>query len=149
MPVHRLRVLLSHRRLDARLAEGEWPTSDAELELRAAQLCAPRTRRRLAIGLERALTDDGRPSWSAAAPIDRRAVDDARPYLAQLAAMLRSPEPVAPRGVARALRLLTEVPSPLYAPAEPADLRREAGLALFWLDPAPREPLPAAATTAA
>ncbi|HEV7461952.1 MAG TPA: hypothetical protein VGN78_15550 [Solirubrobacteraceae bacterium] len=148
MPIHRLRVLLNRRSLDARLAQGESPGNDAELALRAAQLCAPRTRRYLAIGLERVLTDDGGPSWSAAAPVDRRAVDDARPYLAQLAAMLRSAEPVAPQGVARALRLLTEVPSPLYAPAEPSDLRHEAGLALFWLDPAPREPLPAAAAAA-
>jgi hypothetical protein len=146
MASHRLRVLLNRPRLDARLAAGESPSDDPALALRAAQLCAPRTRRRAAVGLERALADDRRRGWSAAAPIDRRAVNAARPYLAQLAAALRSPEPVAPHGVARALRLLTDVPSPLYAPAEPSDLRREAGLALFWLDPAPRLPHPTLST---
>jgi hypothetical protein len=149
MATHHLRALLNRQRLDARLAAGEGPADDPALALRAAQLCAPRTRHRLAVGLERALTDDGRRGLSAAAPIDRGAVNAARPYLAQLAAVLRSPAPVAPQGVARALRLLSDVASPLYAPAEPSDLRHEAALALFWLDPAPRTLHPALSTVAA
>jgi hypothetical protein len=96
-----------------------------------------RERLRVASGLERALTDDGRRGVSAAVPVDRRAVDQARPYLAQLADALRSPRPVAPDGVARARRLLTDVHSPLYASGEPAQLRDAAGRALRELDPAP------------
>src|SRR5207244_280944 len=63
---------------------------------------------------------------------------------AQLVAALRSPAPVAPNGVARALRLLTDACSPLYAPAEPPDLRHAAGQGLWELDPVLRPPEPAA-----
>jgi hypothetical protein len=138
--IHRLRVLLNRPGLDARLAQGEHPSGHAALALRAAQLCAPGTRTRVASGLERALTDDGRPGLSAAVPINRRAVHAARPYLVQLIETLRSPAPVAPQGVARALRLLTDAASPLYPPAQPADLRHAAGQALWELDPALRGP---------
>ena len=140
MVIHRLRVLVNRPGLDARLAEGEPPSGDAVLALRAAQLCAPGTRSRVASGLERALTDDGRPRLSAAVPVNRRAVQSARPYLAQLIEALRSPAPVAPQGVARAQRLLTDAASPLYPPAQPADLRHAAGQALWELDPALRAP---------
>src|SRR6476469_8149899 len=138
MAIHRLRVLLHRSRLDVRLAEGETPSDDGVFALRAAQLCTPRARRRLASGLERALADNGRRGFSAAVPVDRRAVTAARPYLAQLIEVLRSSKEIAPQGVARARRLLTEGSSPLYAPCEPSDLRHEAHLALFWLEPAPQ-----------
>ena len=138
--IHRFRVLLNRSGLDARLAQGEPPSDDAALASRAARLCAPRTRNRVASGLERALTDDRRPGLSAAVPVNRRAVQSARPYLVQLIEALRSPAPVAPQGVARALRLLTDAGSPLYPPAQPADLRHAAGQALWELDPALRAP---------
>ena len=141
MVIHRLHVLVNRPGLDARLAEGEPPSGDAVLALRAAQLCAPGTRSRVASGLERALTDDGRPRLSAAVPVNRRAVQSARPYLAQLIEALRSPAPVAPQGVARARQLLTDSASPLYPPAQPADLRHAAGQALWELDPALRAPV--------
>jgi len=138
--IRRLRVLLNRPGLDARLAQGEPPSDDASLALRAAQLCAPRTRTRVASCLERAMADDGRPGLSAAVPINRRAVQSARPYLVQLIETLRSPAPVAPQGVARARQLLTNAASPLYPPAQPADLRHAAGQALWELDPALRAP---------
>jgi hypothetical protein len=147
MAADHLRVLLNRSRLDARLAEGESPSNDAALALRAPQLCTPRTRRGVASGLERALTDSGPRGFSAAVPVDRRAVIAARPYLAQLIEVLRSPREIAPQGVARARRLLTEGSSPLYAPSEPSDLRHEAHLALFWLEPAP-QPVDAALAAA-
>ena len=78
----------------------------------------------------------------AAIPLDRHAVTAARPYLAQIAVRLRSSRPVAPHGVARALRLLTVGSAPLYAPSTAADLRHEASLVLFWLEPAPQSPDP-------
>ena len=142
MAFHRLRVLLNRSALDTRIAEGESPSADPRLALRANHLCSRRARRRVAAGLQGALTDDGRPGMSAAVPIDRRAIETARPYLAQLVEALRSPAPVAPNGVARALRLLTDARSPLYAPAEPADLRHAAGQALWELDPVLRAPEP-------
>lgn len=140
MLIHRLRVLVNRPGLDARLAGGEPPSADAVLALRAAQLCASGARTRVANGLERALTDDGRPGLSAAVPVNRRAVQSARPYLAQLIETLRSPAPVAPQGVARARQLLTDAASPLYPPARPTDLRHAAGQALWELDPALRAP---------
>lgn len=149
MVIHRLRVLVNRPGLDARLAEGELPSDDAALALRAAQLCAPGTRTRVARGLERALTDEARPGLSAAIPVNRRAVRSARPYLAQLIETLRSPAPVAPQGVARARQLLTDAASPLYPPARPADLRHAAGQALWELDPALRAPTAASSVQSA
>jgi hypothetical protein len=142
MSADRLRVLLNRPGLDARLAADESPSGDPALALRAAQLVGSRTRQSIARGLERALTQAGRRGISAAAPVDRRAVNAARPYLAQLVEVLRSSRPVAPRGVAQALRLLTNVPSPLYAPAEPSELRFAAGQALRSLDAAADRPHP-------
>src|SRR2546421_11239517 len=104
MAFHRLRVLLNRPALDTRIADGEPPPARRRLALRANHPCSRRARRRVAAGLEGVLTDDGRPGLSAAVPIDRRAVATARPYIAQLVEALRSPAPVAPSGVARALR---------------------------------------------
>ena len=132
----RLRVLLGRKRLDARLAANEAPERDAALARRAAQLCSPRARGLVAHGLERALREDGRRGLSAAVPVNRQAVEAARPYVAQLVEVLRSTAPVAPCGVVRARRLLTDGASPLYRPASSSQLRDAAGQALRSLDPA-------------
>jgi hypothetical protein len=140
MPIVHLRVRLHRPALDARLAAGESPSGDAAVALRAAQLVSSRTRQSVAHGLERALTEGGRRGFSAAAPVDPHAVNAARPYLAQLVEALRSSRPVTPSGMAQTLRLLTNVPSPLYAPAEPVELRFAAGQALRSLDPTAHQP---------
>jgi hypothetical protein len=134
--IHRLRALLTRPRLDERLAGGAAVANDPVLARRAAQLRAPRARRRVAAALQRALSDL-RPGLTAAVPVDRSAVTYARPYLVELIDVLRSSSEVAPQGVARAARLLTDVASPLYPPARPSDLLGEVRLTLFWLDPAP------------
>jgi hypothetical protein len=88
------------------------------LALREAQLVDRPQRTRLALGLEDVLTAPSRPpALSSAAPVDREAVDIARPVLTELVLSLRSSEDVAARGVALGWRLLTDPASPIYAPS--------------------------------
>jgi hypothetical protein len=84
--------------------------------LRRAQLVGRRQRIRLALGLEEILTAPARPpAPGSAAPVDREAVDAARPILTELVLSLRSSEDVDARGVVLGRRLLTDPVSPIYA----------------------------------
>ena len=88
----RLRVWLTRRALDRRLASGADPTATSALQLRAEQLTAP--------GSRRALADE-------ADAIRRSGVaPDARGELETVVRRLRSAEPIAPAGAARAHLLL-------------------------------------------
>jgi len=112
----RLEVRWSYLALDERLAAGFDPASDPALALRAAQLRSPRHRRRLAAWLER-LVGDSEVVWSgmsAAVPIVREQVSEARDSLLRLAKMLRDAGRVRPRGVAMVERLLTDADSVIY-----------------------------------
>ena len=112
----RLEVRWSHWSLDERLAAGFDPASDPALALRAAQLRSPRHRRRLAAWLER-LVGDSEVAWSgmsAAVPILREQVSEARDSLLGLAKVLRDSGRVRPRGVAMVERLLTDAVSVVY-----------------------------------
>jgi hypothetical protein len=53
----------------------------------------------------------------------------------ELAAALRSPGPVGPRGVALANLLLTDGTGPLYVPREGVNLREQVQLAIQHLHP--------------
>ena len=80
-------------------------------------------------------------------PIDRGAVDAARPTLTRLVRVLRSGAEVEPRGVVLALSLLNDVCSPLYLasgqpPGDGSTLLREARRALLALQPTSAEPMP-------
>jgi hypothetical protein len=69
---------------------------------------------------------DNKPALSAAVPVSRAAVLEARPALLALADDLEEiPEPD-PRGVELALQLLCDGGGPLYRPWSPDDLRRAA-----------------------
>jgi hypothetical protein len=125
---------LAAPRLDGRLAAGEDPSSEVALASRSMQLVSRRSRRRLAVGLERA--SSSRPehaALSAAVPVDGRAVEVARPAMQQLARALRSRQAVEPRGVALTQILLTEPCSALYRPAYREELYELAREALFAL----------------
>ncbi len=128
--LRRLRARLAALQLDVRLVAGEDPFSDPVLACRAAHLTRRRCRDQLAGGLGRLLSRTrGRSAFSAAIPFDRRAVEIARPALEQLAIALRSPEPIAPRGVALTRLLLTDPCGAVYAPAysdQLYDVAREA-----------------------
>lgn len=130
------RRLLAHLgapQLDARLAVGQEPTDDAVLGCRSTQLLSRRCRRRLAQGLERACGVRAEEAVSAAIPVDRGAVELARPALQQLGMALTSREHLEPRGVALTKILLTEPSSALYQPAYPEQLYEVARDALFAL----------------
>jgi hypothetical protein len=121
-------------RLDARLAAGEHPLSDAVLACRSRRLVSGRSRRQLACGLERAWSmPPGHAVLSAAVAVDERAVEVARPALQQLASALRSRADVETRGVAITQILLTEPCSALYRPAYREELYELARAALFAL----------------
>jgi hypothetical protein len=120
--------------LDARLAAGEDPLSDAVLACRSRRLVSGRSRRRLASGLERSWSAPPRHAvLSAAVAVDEQAVAVARPALQQLASALRSRADVEPRGVAITQVLLTEPSSALYHPAYRDELYELARAALFGL----------------
>jgi hypothetical protein len=117
-------------RLDRELAAGADPAAEARRAYRARQLTEMRTRRRVARGIERVVSQAQR-SWrgaSSGVPLQRRAVLGARPVLLTLARALVTPGTVRARGVASALLLLTDGSGPLYFPAD-AHALTEAGLA--------------------
>jgi hypothetical protein len=113
------------------LAYGVACTTPEERALRARQLADPSTRRGLARS-RRELSADaegGRVAFSAAVPIDRRAVGPWREALLGLAERLEQPVEVNPSGVARVLVLLTDGAGPLYNPGRD----RSIGEAIWWV----------------
>jgi hypothetical protein len=117
-PWLRARVWLNRQSLDRRLAHGESTLASPELARRGEQLASIRSRHSLAVGIRRVLGDAERPrrALSAAAPVQRRPILDARARLEQLAADLDAHEPVKLAGIARVRLLLTDGASPLYSP---------------------------------
>ena len=113
----RLRVLFHRGRLDRLLAEGESPTTDPRLALRAAQLTRPARRAGLASALrdsvrsldESALSLRRRPQ----ARVDPASVRACASEIAELANGLTEINPRA-RGIAIVSCLLTDGLSPLY-----------------------------------
>lgn len=129
----RLRALWSAPSLDAMLAAGVDPASDPALALRAAQLRSLRHRRRLAGTLEQlvhASEADRRPGVSAALPIAREGISEARDSVLALAGALRRSEAVDARGVALAQLLLGDARSVLYTDASRGAVEHEVRHAL-------------------
>ncbi|HET8672565.1 MAG TPA: hypothetical protein VFL87_02945 [Thermoleophilaceae bacterium] len=112
----RLRVRLRRARLDASLARGTDPTTSAELELRAMQLCSGRYRSRLARSLVSMLSDARRPAplIRPQVPVRRRAILECEGDMAALIRRLSDDAPVDPCGVALTEQLLTDGAGPLY-----------------------------------
>ncbi len=131
----RLRVMAVAAELDEELAEGIDPRRELALTLRAAQICSPRYRRGLAAGIERLVreADAGEIILSAALPFQHEQVKVAKATLVSLAQALRSAEPVSPRGVALADRLIRDPDSPLYARTARGGLQLQAQAALEQL----------------
>jgi hypothetical protein len=138
--VLRLRTRLRRRRLDRSIAWGSERPYQGILALREAQLRGMRERKRLAGALERVLEAYSRPApLSSAAPIDRRAVETAKPVIEELIDDLRSADQVEAQGVAFGWCLLTDPCGPIYASPEgqgdPDDLWYAALSLLFALSP--------------
>ncbi|HEY7631911.1 MAG TPA: hypothetical protein VH817_14480 [Thermoleophilaceae bacterium] len=118
----KIEVLARRWSLDRRLVEGALPESDAALRLRARQLTGTKNRRKLASSLMRAADRVSRPNvFSPTAPLDRRAVAEARPQMIELSHRLEDSSPVGVRGVAMIHQLLTDGTSPMYSPGWTAE----------------------------
>jgi hypothetical protein len=103
---------------------------------REARMVSTHARTRLARSLEDAILRAARPRarFSAAVPVSQQAVHEARGALLDLAERLRAPRAVDPDGVRLAHQLLVDGAGPLYAPAEPGELRAATLRALGALD---------------
>jgi hypothetical protein len=134
-----LRIRWASPDLDRRLAEGANPDSDRLLKLRGARLLTPAARAKAATGLEGVIASVDRPKtpFSAAVPVRRRAVRGARRELMALAGDLRCMDSVRPRGVAMAVRLITDPGSPLYTATSSDEVVRAVRAAEHWLSADP------------
>jgi hypothetical protein len=112
------RVWLHRRALDRRLAQGVPPSSSAELEYRAEQLCSRRSRSSFAAGIRRILDAAEEPSggFTAAVPVRRADVLEARAELTDLVDLLRFEDTLQVRGLALIEEFLTSGDSPLFHP---------------------------------
>jgi hypothetical protein len=111
----RLGTWLRRSRLDDAIARGRDGPADPALVLRRAQLAGPQARSRLSRRLEDVLAaPPARRAASSAVPVNRDAVEIAKPVMRELILRLRSPDPVEARGVALGWRLLTDPLSPIY-----------------------------------
>ena len=114
----RLRVRLRRDGLDRRIAAGEDPYADADLGRRAAQLCEPDTRRRIAATIDRVIDEAAGPPapFSSKVPLARTAIVVCAPRLCEIAGRLEGDQEVSARGGAQAAMLVREGDSPLYSP---------------------------------
>jgi hypothetical protein len=130
--VLRLRVRLRRWRLDRELANGVAHAPSEARTLRAGQLVDVRTRRHLAQSLRRLVAGVQVPrpvAISSAVPACRGAVAPWCEALLGIAERLERPGPLNPRGVARALVLLTDGASPLFN----SHSERTVGDAVWWV----------------
>jgi hypothetical protein len=132
----RLAARLRASSLDSELAAGTSPESSVRLALHAEHLHAGSQRRALARSLRRVgAASEPATSPRARVPLDRVAVQRARPEIDAVADRLTSSEPVDARGVAWLRALLADGTGPLYRERVPGRLRRELAAALASLDP--------------
>jgi hypothetical protein len=116
-PLRRLRVHMHRARLDRELADGLAPDAFHDRALRAAQLGGMPARRQIARSLRRVVEHAERPAGlliGAAIPVSRRSILPWREALLGLADRFEQPVALDPRGVARALVLLTDGGGPFY-----------------------------------
>jgi len=135
----RLRVALTHHRLDHEIAAGREPAASRERMLRAQQLCSPACRRCAARALREAVAETERIEHGSSArtdhaitarmPIRRAAVADLRDSLLALADTLEFAEPMSACGVARVYQLIRDGSGPLYC----ADSARTLVETLWWI----------------
>jgi hypothetical protein len=128
----RVRVHLHRRQLDRQLADGLAPEAFRDRALRATQLAGMPARREVARSLRRLVEHAERPAGAvigSAVPVCRRSVLTWREGLLGLAERLEQPVPLDPRGVARALVLLTDGGGPFYDARAP----RSMSDAVWWI----------------
>jgi hypothetical protein len=134
----RLSVALQRDAIDGALAQGADPGDAPEVSLRAARLVRDRDRRALASTLRLVVRQAEGDPWLSRVnwrEIQRAAILADRQELVALIERLESPRPAVPEGVAIAERLMSDLHSPLFAPAEPGTIRRLARRAVTTMDP--------------
>jgi hypothetical protein len=121
-----VRVWLHRRSLKRALAAGADPGSSPELAYRAEQLTSHRCRRALAASLHRTLREALEPPapFTAAVPLQRREILEARDDIERLAQDLLAPGDMPARGVVLVQDLLTQGSSPLFTPGPEGQLER-------------------------
>ncbi len=112
--------------LDRQLATGAAPWRTPALAARALQLTSERNRRAVARSLERIVESSERSSAgriTAAVPVCRCEVREARPLILTIASRLRAGAPVHARGIAQLTALLSDGAGPFYVASNPNSLR--------------------------
>lgn len=141
-PRERLGLRLKARSLDRALAAGASPDASEELALRARALVRADARNEIAASLCRLAQDDGRsPLGARVAAVPARA-DEVGRQLELVAMRLLDPGPVAPRGVALALDLLSDGAGPLFWAESDEDVRARIDQVLDALEPGISDPKP-------
>jgi hypothetical protein len=116
--VRRFRDLFNRRSLDDRLLSGELSPESGEGRIRAEELTSSHHRAQCAQALRELVEEAGRdhPSFfSANLRVQRWAIRENAALIFKLARELEGPEPVDPRGVILADRLVQDGDSPAYA----------------------------------
>jgi hypothetical protein len=128
--------------LDRQLAAGEPAQGRPAGAARARYLASPAGRRQVIQGwnalLRRARTPARRPAQPT--PLCRERIIAAEADVRYLLALLAGPRPVAARGVAMAMVLLTDGTSPVYNRRSPLSLTAATRDAIRQLDPAAASP---------
>jgi hypothetical protein len=117
-----IRARWLHGRLDAALAAGRSPWSDAALRARAATLSTPEERRRIALSLDGLVRlSELDADATAFLRVRHAAVRSEREALLALASRLRADEPVPVAVVAELARLVGDDTSPLFEGGHPVE----------------------------
>jgi hypothetical protein len=133
----RMAVRLRARALDAGLAAGTRPEASAQLAVRAIAITRSAFRGCLADALERLLIHAARPAGLRPTPLTsarRQVVLAATDQLDALIRRLRAGDPVAARGVAEVIMLISDGTGPLQAGTSEPDLPSAISTALGHLD---------------
>jgi hypothetical protein len=131
--------------LDRQLAAGCPARSEPVLAARARRLVSPAARRQIIRGWNNVLLQAGRPPFMPRPPLCREKVIAAEPDVRYLLALLAGPRPVAARGAAMAMALLTDGTGPVHNHRSPVSLTAAVREAIRQLDPrsADQDPRPA------
>ena len=121
--------------LDRQLAAGCPARSQPLLAARARRLVSPSARRQIIRGWNNVLRQAERPPFMPRPPLCRERIIAAEPDVRYLLALLAGPRPVAARGAAMAMVLLTDGTGPVHNHRSPLSLAAGVRAAIRELDP--------------
>jgi hypothetical protein len=121
--------------LDRQLAAGCPARSEPVLAARARRIVSPAARRQIIRGWNNVLRQAGRPAFMPRPPLCRDQIIAAESDVRYLLALLAGPRPVAARGAAMAMVLLTDGTGPVHNHRSPLSLTAAVREAIRQLDP--------------